>query len=605
MDVILRLKEIFCSNTDEALKYRNYVYIAILILLYFIYAIFTYNAHLVSGITFVNEDNYAQYNIPLLLQQHDILYKNIYSLDLPLAYYINAFIMKIFDNKIGVLYVLSAINSFVILSCVFFITKKITNLNIAFLSALCSMLIFIFRIGNWTIGMADWFLPYSFPFVYSFSTALLACLFLVYYLQEDTHTLKNIYLSFLCLGISLSFSFDFWLLIFVLIYFCLKYGNIKNLCNAMLLFLLPIFISFILFMSVGGHIVQDSHIIGIFGSLLFFALALYMYTNVKSSKSLLISFSLFILPIEFAGLLYLCLGGYIENKSTIASLLLFVFGILYYCFKIKKPKEWFKVVFLYILPIELIYYTYLCLSSKIMPYTENSNFINISNISLLFLSIIYVCAFLYIKLKNPRTRLIKLLLYAIPIELFVLFLLGIKENIYINHINLVQIINNIFMYIVIIGLSAYSYFKLKSPKLLFIILLSAEISFFIFLCWGGYGVPLPKSDDVIDMNLLNMPQNFSIQLIKDIGLSFILFGIMSAVMLVISYLIIFIKEKIKNPYLLCFFIVFIFREPLFHFMDLVIVSYGNLSKDFLCIPYILVLSRIFILMYHKFKNIPL
>lgn len=234
----------------QILKNKNIQYGCILIFIYILYCIITFGRH--GSILY---DTYREFLIPEAIVNHKILYKEILCLYQPLAYYINACLIYLFGSSVLVFYIAGAVNGLIILSSLYLITKQLSSLETAFWTVFSVMGIFVFRIQEYFAG--DYFLPYSYSLIYAFSSCMLSCLFLTYYLMKiEAKPLKYLYLAFLFMGISQAFKFDFCCLFIILFYFILKTKSLKSLFISLSLATFPFLLSIVMFLCSGGGLVD-------------------------------------------------------------------------------------------------------------------------------------------------------------------------------------------------------------------------------------------------------------------------------------------------------------------------------------------------------------
>lgn len=165
-------------------------------------------------------DCFREAVLPQAILDGKVLYRDITNLYPPLGYYFNALLYLIFGNSLNTLYQAGIINSFLILSIIYFIVKKHSSDLIAFITVLSIMEIFTFKISA-SNTTAAWFFPYSYSFVYSFSTCLISLLFCILYRENEKPL--YLYLSFLFIGLSAAFKLDFILFVFIPLYSLIKH----------------------------------------------------------------------------------------------------------------------------------------------------------------------------------------------------------------------------------------------------------------------------------------------------------------------------------------------------------------------------------------------
>lgn len=221
------------------MKNEKYIYPLLLIALYAIFIILSWGkwGHIIY-------DCFREAIIPDALLNGQILYKDITNLYPPLAYQVNAVLYLIFGNSLNTLYWAGIVNSFLILSVVYFIIKRYSSGVVAFITVLSIMEIFTFKMP-FTAG--SWIFSYSYSFIYAFSFCLLGFLFYILY-KENPVKSRFLLLSFFFAGLSAAFKFDFILFGFLPLYDAIKTAikdkSLKIVLYGVLIYILPVFVSF-------------------------------------------------------------------------------------------------------------------------------------------------------------------------------------------------------------------------------------------------------------------------------------------------------------------------------------------------------------------------
>ncbi|MDR1167613.1 MAG: glycosyltransferase family 39 protein [Heliobacteriaceae bacterium] len=143
--------------------------------------------------------------IPSAILKKQILYRDIFNLYGPLAYYLNAFILGVFGVKLNTLYAAGAVCSLVLIYSVYGIAREFTGRLTSFLLVEAAMTLCMIT-GN----LHNFLFPYTFAVTYSISAYALAALFLIKYTK--TGTAKFAVLASLFCGFSVACKNDFWLL---------------------------------------------------------------------------------------------------------------------------------------------------------------------------------------------------------------------------------------------------------------------------------------------------------------------------------------------------------------------------------------------------------
>ncbi len=222
--------------------------IAILISLYALICFFSYNK--CSGFIY---DTFKEALIPEQILKGKVLYKDIYCLYPPAAFYLNAVIFKCFGNNLNILFYISFVNTIIILCCLYKCIQEVSQNKILtpFITVLTVMLIFVSRIKE--PDSASWFYPYSYSFTYAFTFCFLFLTFLILCIKRgavDDNKHSNLYLYFasLFLGLSVAFKLDFILCFLILVFFIFKTKSPKIIFKSLLIFFLPIILEFLLFL---------------------------------------------------------------------------------------------------------------------------------------------------------------------------------------------------------------------------------------------------------------------------------------------------------------------------------------------------------------------
>ena len=191
-------------------------------------------------------DTFREAVIPEQILQGKILYKDIFCLYPPAAFYLNALLFKIFGSSLNLLFYISVFNTSIILFCLYKITKEISDNKILtpFITVLTVMLIFVFRIKE--PDSANWFYPYSFSFTYAFTFCMIFVTSIILYFKRKE--IKYLYLASLFLGLSIAFKLDFTLCFLILLFFIIKTKSKKIIPQSLFIFLIPIFLEFLLFL---------------------------------------------------------------------------------------------------------------------------------------------------------------------------------------------------------------------------------------------------------------------------------------------------------------------------------------------------------------------
>ena len=195
--------------------------------------------------------------LPQLILQGKILYKEIFAMYNPLSYQINALLYLIFGASFNTLYFAGIVTTYLILFVIYLISRQFLSPFKATLPALSTICFCICKYPN----CVDYIFPYSYGMIYSCLSFLCFVLFSLLFVKstEKNENFKPYlpYLASFFMGISLACRYEFVLAyIPFLIYLFLKVKNIKAILINILLFVLPISLSFG-FLFIQGFTIQD------------------------------------------------------------------------------------------------------------------------------------------------------------------------------------------------------------------------------------------------------------------------------------------------------------------------------------------------------------
>lgn len=179
--------------------------------------------------------------IPQRISEGQGLYTNIFSLYSPLGYYLNAFFVKIFGNSLNLFYLLGCVNTGIVLTFVYLISRRFSKPLLSFgvsLAVLCYCCISFSPITNY-------FFPYSYSVVYALTCFLASVYLLIYYFKTN---FKTKYLLFFCLlgGFCTAFKFEFapvFLPLFLVL--IVKERTFKKIISGLLCFIVPVILPFL------------------------------------------------------------------------------------------------------------------------------------------------------------------------------------------------------------------------------------------------------------------------------------------------------------------------------------------------------------------------
>lgn len=184
--------------------------------------------------------------LPQEVLKGKVLYKDIFNYFGPLSYQLNAFLYSIFGVNLTTLYIAGAVNSIIILACVYFITRVFTTKLISYLVTFLIMFVCVFK----SVSNFNFIFLYSYAMIYALSTFLLSALFLIYYLK--TSRAFFVPLSWFFIGISIASKYEYLIYVFLLaiLTFLIKPVEKKYILYSILGFLSTPFLCFsILFLQ--------------------------------------------------------------------------------------------------------------------------------------------------------------------------------------------------------------------------------------------------------------------------------------------------------------------------------------------------------------------
>lgn len=161
----------------------------------------------------------------------EVLYKDIFNVYGPFAYQFNAILMKLFSQKIYTLYNFGLINSFAIITALYFIARHFMQKSVSFLIALMSIFSLVY-----TVSLFNSNLTYSIGLSYALSSFLISLLFLLKYVKSEN--VKFAYIASFFAGISIVNKYEFFLYPFIILWVLVFIKPIgwKNVLKAFLCF---------------------------------------------------------------------------------------------------------------------------------------------------------------------------------------------------------------------------------------------------------------------------------------------------------------------------------------------------------------------------------
>ncbi len=145
--------------------------------------------------------------IPWQMLKGEVLYRDIFNIYAPGAYYFNAILYKIFSPNLNVLYFAAFINYGIIVSLLYLISRF-------FLSKIRTLILILFVIGISGISgnVFNFMFPYSYGMIYGFSSVLASLYFLL-----RGKTKSDYYFAALFGGLAAVFKYEFILYVLPLL----------------------------------------------------------------------------------------------------------------------------------------------------------------------------------------------------------------------------------------------------------------------------------------------------------------------------------------------------------------------------------------------------
>ena len=175
--------------------------------------------------------------IPWQMLKGEVLYRDIFNIYAPGAYYLNALLYKIFTPNLSVLYCSAFINYGIILSFLYLISRF-------FLSKPRTLILVLISVAVTGISgnVFNFFFPYSFGMIYGLSSILISIYFMIKS-TENTDRCNFYYLAALFGGLAVCFKYEFVLYIIPLLFF--SYYRLRNFCETVKILFLYLFIPFL------------------------------------------------------------------------------------------------------------------------------------------------------------------------------------------------------------------------------------------------------------------------------------------------------------------------------------------------------------------------
>ena len=322
-------------------KYSSIGYPVIIIFVMLIFVLLFGNLH-----CSILSDRGREFIIPQEILNGQIPYKDITLIYFPLAYYINAFLYKIFGISTYTFLITQSFMCTGYMLLFYFLSKE-------FINKTTSLLLTLFVISSCVFARNDLFsliFPYSFARAYGVMASLL-CIFCIIKLFK-TDNIKFLYIAAFCAGFALCCKLEFiaTLILFIISLFLYKKLQFKQYLKLFFTSLItPVFTCLLLFYQ--GVTIPDIVAAGKFG--ISFAKSPVM-TNFLSIAG--------VYPFDFAGKLKIVMK-YIPTLITILFLSFIAFRLEY-----KYSKKYFLPCF----AIIILYFYFnsyaICLYWTFLPY---------------------------------------------------------------------------------------------------------------------------------------------------------------------------------------------------------------------------------------------
>lgn len=160
---------------------RDFIVIAVLLVSYVLTASYIGNFF---GCLYM--DSGRELYIPEMVLQGKVMYKEVFMLYCPLAYYINAFLYLLFGVSLNNLIMFSYINGFIVLTGFYLICRMFLKEFFSF--AFVFLIMSYYVLGGFS-SLLSYIFPYSYSFVYAVTFFVFSNLLFLYYMKTTNKTL--------------------------------------------------------------------------------------------------------------------------------------------------------------------------------------------------------------------------------------------------------------------------------------------------------------------------------------------------------------------------------------------------------------------------------
>jgi hypothetical protein len=328
-------------------KYENSIYLLMLVLITTICSFF-FKGHYSNILTDFGREMY----FPEVMQQGNVLYRDILCIYFPFAFQLNSFAYKIFGVSLSTIEACGILNLTIYTIAIYLLSKEFFDNKLSFLFALT-----INMASGYNGTLFNFILPYSYSLTYGISAIILSVFFLIKYIKTDY--LRYLMLSSFLTGFAFACKGEFLaqLVVIFLVMFFYKKNNNSNYIKIFLSFLIiPVFSLIVLFRQ-GMSILDFFNAISFMKT--FFSTPSMLYHIGRTGGIFSISdFSLYIQGFIYFGIfisIIFCLFYLIQKKGN-NNLFLLSIVILIGAYSLNNTKLWLHTI---LLPIVIFLMTIL------------------------------------------------------------------------------------------------------------------------------------------------------------------------------------------------------------------------------------------------------
>ena len=176
-------------------------------------------------------DTGREFYLSQQVAQGETLYKTVFNIYGPFSYQFNALLFMIFGESINTLYFAGIINSFIILTAFYLLSREFLSKSFSFLLTITSMFSLVFSTFLFTSNIT-----YSYGLIYALSSFLLSSLFLIKYMKSEKIVFPMLSCLFAGLSILNKYEFILYPIILIYVFGFLKPLSLKNIIKALLCF---------------------------------------------------------------------------------------------------------------------------------------------------------------------------------------------------------------------------------------------------------------------------------------------------------------------------------------------------------------------------------